>query len=119
MSDLSLEDQNWAERQTELIAVPADLGPNQLKRFAGGIVLQIKPGFPSNGNFHALQGVAGGWGIGIVGEGTTGYGVRGHSVSNAGVVGRSDSSVGVWGDVQNSIGVYKVPRPTARGRESM
>ena len=41
MSDLSLEDQNTAERKTELIAENADLGPNQLKRFADGTVLLI------------------------------------------------------------------------------
>ena len=76
MSDLSLEDQNFAERQTELIAENADLGPNQLKRFPNGIVLQIKPAAQSRGDFHALQGIAGGHGCGLVGDATSGYGVR-------------------------------------------
>ena len=31
MSDLVLEDQNTAERQTERIATNADLGPDELK----------------------------------------------------------------------------------------
>ena len=70
MSDLSLEDQNEAERQTELIATNADLGRNQLKRFANAIVLLIRPASPSNGNFHALQGVAGGHGVGTPGRGS-------------------------------------------------
>src|SRR5262245_3378507 len=103
MSDLELEDQNEAERKTELIATNADLGPNHLKRFADAVVLLIRPTSPSNGNFNALQGIAGGWGSGLVGDATSGHGVRGTSQSNAGVVGRSTASFGVWGDVQSTV----------------
>jgi hypothetical protein len=59
MADLELEDFNEAERKTELIATNADLGPNQVKRFADSVVLLIRPTVPSAGNFHALRGIAG------------------------------------------------------------
>ena len=97
MGDLSLEDSNDAERATELVATNADLGPNQLKRFADGIVFQIRPAVPSNGNFHALKGIAGGSGSGLLGEARSGNGVRGTSLSAAGVAGTSQDSVGVFG----------------------
>jgi hypothetical protein len=68
MSDLELEEQNKAERKTELIAIAADLGPNQLMRCADSIVLLIRPELPNNGHYHALKGIAGGRGTGLVGE---------------------------------------------------
>jgi hypothetical protein len=97
MADLELEDFNEAERKTELIATNADLGPNQLKRFADSVVLLIRPTVPSAGNFHALRGIAGGSGSGLIGEGRSGNGVRGSSQSNAGVFGDSQSNIGVFG----------------------
>jgi hypothetical protein len=105
MSDLELEEQNKAERKTELIAIAADLGPNQLMRFADSIVLLIRPELPNNGHYHALKGIAGGRGTGLVGEATTGHGVRGTSQSSVGVSGAASGSAGVWGAAQNGTGV--------------
>src|SRR5215831_12328480 len=114
MSDLSLEDQNTAERQTELIATgPSD--PNSLGReFTGGVVLQVKPGEGTVGDFDGINGIASGTGNGVrgdahsTGSGVLGtsdaakgfaFGVSGSAVSpdGAGVSGRNDFGTAVTG----------------------
>ena len=92
MSDLSLENQNTAEHQTELIAT-GEQDPNQLGRlFPDGIVLQVKPGANTVGNFDGIQGIGGGTGNGVSGFSNNGNAFNGRSVTNDGVVGTTDSA---------------------------
>src|SRR5262245_58948310 len=104
MSDLNLENQNTAEHQTELIAT-GEQDPNHLGRlFPDGIVLQVKPGANTVGNFDGIQGIGGGTGAGVSGRndtgggnGVTGFSIGGNafngtSVTNDGVVGTSTSA---------------------------
>ncbi len=100
MSDLVLEDQNTAERQTELIATNADLGPDELKKFPDGVILQVKPGAQTAGSFDGINGIAGGAGRGVVGQGAgEGAGVAGFSRAGDGINGTSDAvgKSGVFG----------------------
>lgn len=105
MSDLSLGDQNKTNRQTELIAEHLDdrgYGPDTV--FHGGVILQVKPltdRDPSDGNtanIDGINGVASGYGRGLVREGRGG-GLYAHSALGDGATGISDSAgkSGVFG----------------------
>jgi hypothetical protein len=113
MSDLSLEDQNFAEAQTELIAehdAPDD--------FTGDVILEIRPAFRDEDHFAPLQRLTAvqafgannpttqDGGIGVLGFGTqdhSGIGVKG--IGNTGVRGESaklSDAHGVIGVVRGS-----------------
>jgi hypothetical protein len=113
MADLELENQNPAERTTELVATPADLGPNQLMDFVGGNILEVKPGSSFAGSQHSNFGGIFARGIGR-GSGVWGYGrigVTGHSEEDAGVEGRG-LNAGVRGRTEGQaatgIGVHGI-----------
>lgn len=105
MSDLSLGDQNKTNRQTELIAEHMDTrGYGSDTAFHGGVILQVKPitnRDPSDGNtanIDGINGVASGYGRGLVGEGLGG-GLFAHSALGDGATGISDfaGKSGVFG----------------------
>ena len=84
MSDLELEEGNTAEKQTDLVATPHDLGPDHLMDFVGKHILEIKPGttlLASDGvnknNFGGVFARGVGTGFGVHGVSSRGHGVRG------------------------------------------
>jgi len=112
MGDLSLEDQNFVQRQTELIAATDDDSDD----FVGDIILQVRPAirdqdyFPPDNAVTAIQGtgvVQNGVGVGVegiggqVGSAGTGIGVRGIGVNDGigvhGLGGEDALGVGVIG----------------------
>jgi len=134
MADLSLEDQNFVVKQTELIA---ELEENV---FEGDVILEVRPAFrdedhdePQVGltairafgdNKHATQdggiGVLGigakdNSGIGVKGIGKTG--VLGESKFGPGVLGESELGSGVQGS--GRIGVQGVTDPTGVGVQGL
>jgi hypothetical protein len=134
MADLSLEDQNFVVKQTELIA---ELEENV---FEGDVILEVRPAFrdedhdePQVGltairafgdNKHATQdggiGVLGigakdNSGIGVKGIGKTG--VLGESKFGPGVLGESELGSGVQGS--GRIGVQGVTDPTGIGVQGL
>jgi hypothetical protein len=134
MADLSLEDQNFVVKQTELIA---ELEENV---FEGDVILEVRPAFrdedhdePQVGltairafgdNKHATQdggiGVLGigakdNSGIGVKGIGKTG--VLGESKFGPGVLGGSELGSGVQGS--GRIGVQGVTDPTGIGVQGL
>ena len=106
MSDLSLEDQNFAERQTELIAehdAPDD--------FVGDVILEVRPAFRDDDHFPPLQRLTAvqafgannpttqDGGIGVVGVGASdhsGIGVKG--IGTTGVRGETATTSRSAGD---------------------
>jgi hypothetical protein len=131
MSDLSLEDQNFDNRQTELIG-QIDNGND----YVGDIILQVRPAMirdAGNGHFpplHAMTAIQGtgnatnGVGVGVEGvggesgTGGPGIGLRGIGVNGGGgvvglgsgagvgVVGTGASGPGVQGESQLNDGVF-------------
>ncbi len=97
MADLSLEDQNFVERQTELIAEH-----DAPEGFVGAVILEVRPAFRDEGHFAPLQQLTGiqafgshdnttqDGGIGVLGVGEQshgGIGVKG--LGKTGVRGES------------------------------
>lgn len=124
MADLSLEDQNFVVKQTELIA---ELEENV---FEGDVILEVRPAFrdedhdePQVGltairafgdNKHATQD----GGIGVLGIGAkdnSGIGVKG--IGKTGVLGESELGSGVQGS--GRIGVQGVTDPTGVGVQGL
>jgi hypothetical protein len=116
MGDLSLEDQNFVQRQTELIAATDDDSDDDSGDFVGDIILQVRPAirdqdyFPPDHAVTAIQGtgvVQNGVGVGVegiggqVGSAGTGIGVRGIGVNDGigvhGLGGEDALGVGVIG----------------------
>src|SRR6266702_4683029 len=96
MSDLTLEEGNTAEKMTELVATPHNLGPNHLMDFVGAHILEIKPGTtllqggaPGRNNFGGIFGRGVGDGVGVHGFSSSGHGVRGEG--EIGVFGTSST----------------------------
>ena len=142
MSDLSLEDQNFDNRQTELIG-QIDNGND----YVGDFILQVRPAMTrdaGNGHFppfhamtaiqatgNATNGVGVGVGVeGIGGEGGTngpGIGLRGIGVNGGGgvvglgsgagvgVVGTGATGPGVQGESQQNDGVFGKSSSEAAG----
>jgi hypothetical protein len=111
MTDLSLENQNKVENQTELIAMNLKIGEDDLKLFPARVILQVKPDPSTGGSFDGINGVAGpdatqGLGRGVVGEGPN-AGVAGFSVSGDGVDGFSTAvgKSGVYGENSEKVDV--------------
>ncbi|WP_211588833.1 hypothetical protein [Allorhizocola rhizosphaerae] len=75
---MELEAQNPAEKTTELVATPHDLGPNKLMDFDGGNILEVKPGTTllngKSSNFSGIFAMGMGTGSGVLGVGSVGIG---------------------------------------------
>jgi hypothetical protein len=106
MTDLELEAGNTAEKVTSIVAVPGDLGDDQLMDFSGPNILEVKPGTTllngNHSNFGGLFAMGLGTGPGVFGVGAVG--IRGKQPDGAdgtGVLGEGE--IGVHGKTPTSL----------------